>query len=146
MPTCRYIHKGRIQISISNTDCNFKTKFQDIKLYGHAADIHIFDLLQQEAFRLLNETAFQNFLQSDDYIEHISNVSGVQANCTSTSSSAGSGNEQLARSALPTVVEDQELSIRGDDIPKTTDGAPLRLTRELLLSTQKRRLETRPAA
>lgn len=144
--TFRYIHKGRIQISISNTDSSFKQKFHAIKSNKHAADIHIFNLLQQEAFRLLNETAFQNFLQSDDYIEYISNISGMQAGCTSTSSSSGSCSAELARSALPTVVEDQELSIHGDDISQTGEGTPMRLTKELLLSTQRRRLEARPPA
>lgn len=142
----RYIHKGRIQISISNTDSSFKQKLHAIKSNKHAPDIHIFDLLQQEAFRLLNETAYQNFLQSDDYIEHIANVTGSQASCTSTSSSSGSGSAQLARSALPTVVEDQELSIQGDDISHTGERTPMRLTKELLLSTQQRRLEARPPA
>lgn len=143
---CRYIHKGRIQISISNTDSNFKQKLYAIKCNKHAPDIHIFDLLQQEAFRLLNETAFQNFLQSEDYIEYIANVTGTQASCTSTSSSSGSGSAQLARSALPTLVEDQELSIQGDDVSHTGEGTPMRLTKELLLSTQRRRLEARPPA
>lgn len=104
--------------------------------------------MQQEAFRLLNETAFQNFLQSDDYITHISSLSGTQAGRTSTSSSSGSvsGSEQLARSTLPTLVEDQELSIHGDDDLPSGDGAPIRLTKELLLQTQRRRLEARPPA
>lgn len=146
----RYIHKGRIQISLSHTDSNFKQKLNAIKANKHAPDIHIFDLLQQEAFRLLNETAFENFMQSDDYISHISNVSGTQAGCTSTTSSSasgsGSGSEQLARSALPTLVEDQELSIHGDDLQLAGAGAPIRLTKELLLQTQRRRLEARPPA
>lgn len=146
LPYCRYIHKSRIQISISNIDSNFKQKYNAIKSNKHAPDIHIFDLLQQEAFRLLNETAFQNFLQSDEYIEHISNVTGTQAGCTSTSNSSGSGSEQFERSALPTVVEDQELSIHGDNLPHTGEGTPMRLTKELLLSTQRRRLEARPPA
>lgn len=95
---------------------------------------------------MLNETAFQNFLQSEDYIEHISNATGTQAGCNLTSTSSGSGSEQIERSALPTVVEDQELSIQGDNLPHTGEGLPMRLTKELLLSTQRRRLEARPPA
>lgn len=93
---------------------------------------------------MLNETSFHNFLQSDDFIEYISNATGTQSGSTSTSRSSGSVSAELARSALPTVVEDQELSIQGDGISHT--GTPMRLTEELLLSTQRRRLEARPPA
>ncbi|KAJ6635954.1 Axin, partial [Pseudolycoriella hygida] len=142
----KYIHKNRIQISVSNTDSNFKQKFNAIKSNKHAPDIHIFDLLQQEAFRLLNETAFQNFLQSDDYLDYVANVSGNQAVGTETLSSSESCSEQLTRSALPTVVEDQELSIHGEDRMPVGDGVPQRLTKELLWMSQRRRLEVRQPA
>ncbi|XP_037039635.1 axin isoform X2 [Bradysia coprophila] len=141
-----YIQKGPIQISISKIDSNFKQKYDAIRNEENPPDIQIFDLLQQEAFRLLNKSAFQNFLQSDDYIAHIANATGSGAGCTSTSSSSGSNSAQLPRSALPTVVEDQELSINRDEILHTGEGTPMRLTRELLLLSQQRRLEARPPA
>lgn len=147
---CSYIQKGPIQISISKIDSNFKQKYDAIRSEEHPPDIQIFDLFQQEAFRLLNKSPFQNFLQSDDYITHIANATGAGAGagagCVSTSDSSGSGSAQLTRSALPTVVEDQELSINRDDLLHTGEGTPMRLTKELLLLSQQRRLEARPPA
>lgn len=142
---CSYIQKGIIQLSTSKIDSNFKQKYDAIRNEEHPPDIQIFDLLQQEALRLLNKSAFQNFLQSDDYIAHINATAGA-AGCVSTSGSSGSDSAQLTRTALPTVVEDQELSINRDEIVHTGEGTPMRLTKELLLLSQQRRLEARPPA
>ena len=110
--------------------------------------------MQQDIVRTINETTYQNFFQSDLYIEHIEHVQRNTAAGTAVSSSSGSGScTDLPRnSGLPTLHEDTELSINDDVALMTTHGSshqtpaeiPMRLTRDLLLATQKRRLEIRP--
>lgn len=174
----------------------------------------IYDPLQQDVEKTINERIYPTFLGSDMYIEYIQQMSAVQerfsgATSTSGSSSSASGGggngnggavggasknptlipmaalapgtsgatagscsasgsvygpstsasssgsvsatDTLPRSStLPTLHEDSELSICDDFEKLRVEGGrmsadmPMRLTRDLLLATQKRRLEIRP--
>lgn len=124
--------------------------------------------MQQDVEKIMNETTYPNFLRSDIYVQHVQNMQsglnegigydtgGYLFNCnsnpnsTSSSSGSASAHEYLKRSStLPTLHEDSELvcenfsglSIGGS---KTPLDMPVKLTRELLLATQERRLEVRP--
>lgn len=106
-----------------------------------------------------HNTATANQLQSSQYSGGSSSslaggpsqLSGAScgSGTTSTSSSSGtcSAQEFLRRSeTLPTLHEDSELICDDSNIGSRTPigAAPLKLTRDLLLATQNRRLEVRP--
>lgn len=139
---------------------------------------NIYDQMQKDVEKIINETTYPNFLRSDIYVQHVQNMqvglgsacSGATGTCsvtsasygyggggssnpTSTSSSSGScsAQEYLKRSStLPTLHEDcelvcenlQELEVNEENSAPV--GMPVKLTRDLLLATQKRRLEVRP--
>lgn len=122
-------------------------------------ETNVYDYMQQDVKRIINDTTYRNFLSSEIYLNHVHNIqssiggSGIQP---STSSSSGSGSVSvpdnlLSRSStLPTLHEDSELTIgteifdqaKGSRTP-ATDGPP-RLTLESLLATQNRRLKVTP--
>lgn len=126
----------------------------------------VYDQMQQDIERIINETTYPNFLRSDTYLQHVQNMqAGIgdsaaldcsgymlsSSNPLSTSSSSGStsATDLIKRSStLPTLHEDSELvcesfsniHLGGSRTPEM----PVKLTRELLLATQERRLEVRP--
>ncbi|KAG8231455.1 hypothetical protein J437_LFUL000171 [Ladona fulva] len=140
-------------------------------LQNNRPDCHVFDSVQREVERHINETTYPNFLRSELYLNHVqcmqsgvgSGVPGVPApgggSGSSSGSSCGGGEEaaissSVATGPLPTVHEDSELVVTGIDSVQcsSTGGAPasqldplLPLTRDMLLVTQNSRaLELRP--
>lgn len=108
---------------------------------------NLFNHMQQEIVRIINETTYPNFLQSDLYIQHIEDAQNAAIVTASTTNSSGSCSGNIPRSStLPTLHEDTELSINDDMLRgnQTPADMPMRLTHDLLMATQKRRLEIRP--
>lgn len=139
----------------------------------------IFNHMQSEIVRSINETTYPSFLQSDLYFEYIDNAALAQgmamgtgaaaaAALTSTSSSSSGSCSAVTvprSSTLPTLHEGTELSIpesfnaaasgaigsmataggsASGGPAASVDNPQIRLTRNLLLATQERRLELRP--
>lgn len=125
--------------------------------------------MQHDVVRIIADTTYPSFLQSELYIQYVAHAQSVAAEnaavaggtihtsatntagSTSSSSGSGSANERLPRSStLPTLHEDTELSITDDMSPlplcetHTPNEMPMRLTKDLLLATQRRRLDIRP--
>ncbi|KAK7868462.1 hypothetical protein R5R35_011211 [Gryllus longicercus] len=119
---------------------------------------YVFDSVQSEVERLINETTYPNFLKSDMYLQHVQVMQNGELSSGSSSGSSGSssgGREHSGMglgSALPTLHEDAELvtscsgggSMGGTPVTGQTHD-PLPLTRDMLMATQKRRaFELRP--
>lgn len=109
--------------------------------------------MQSEIECVINNTAYPNFLLSEIYLQHVQLMqsAAVATASASSSSSTCSAQGNLPRSlTLPTLHEDTELSICEEAAgmhvmgSHTPSDVPLRLTRNLLLATQNRRLEVRP--
>lgn len=114
---------------------------------------NIYDKMQNEIECVINNTAYPNFLLSEIYLQHVQMMqsAAVATASASSSSSTCSAQGNLPRSlTLPTLHEDTELSICEEAASMhvmgshTPSDVPLRLTRNLLLATQNRRLEVRP--
>lgn len=141
----RFLRKSQLSIS-EDLRSRIKTGLtSDAKL-----DPHIFDHMQQDIVRIINDTTYPNFLQSDPYIQHIYNAeqSAAMHSASTTSSSGSCSAPNVQRSStLPTLHEDTELSISdsmGQVAGSSGDKPHARLTKNLLLATQERRLELRP--
>lgn len=134
----------------------------------------LFDQMQQDVERIINETTYRNFLQSETYLHYVQNYqSAIERNeptattltttVTSTSISEASSKIFLLSSALPTLHEEGDgLNVDGSDsgaavcfgeannsVPamsgaSTSGKVPMSLTKDALLQTQRRRLEMRP--
>lgn len=119
----------------------------------------IFDMAQSEVERLINNTTYPNFLKSDMYLQYVQAMQNpTSSDCSSGSSSSSSSISPrdvaiLGQSSgiLPTLHEDTELvttmqpsvgSVSGGN--HTPNLEPIRLTKDMLLVTQKRRLDVRP--
>lgn len=117
----------------------------------------IYDQMQQDTVKIIDETTYRNFLQSDLYLQHVQNMragfgDAAAPDCSgSTSSSSGSASatDFIKRSStLPTLHEDSELvcdhlsniHLGGSRTPEV----PVKLTEENILASQKNRLEVRP--
>ena len=113
------------------------------------ADPNIYNDIQQKVKRAISESTYPHFLSSDIYMSQLQalNVTTASASMSMPSASnsshyGGAGallmsdNEQTLprNSILPTLDEDAEFSI----------SAKPKLTKDLLLATQERRLEVRP--
>lgn len=132
----------------------------------------LYDQMQQDVERIINETTYPNFLQSDMYVKHVSEVQNalekgitvkpdlitnavVTTNTTATTStitSEGSSKFLSRSSTLPTLHEESELLSAEQDfsggaasvVSSNGSKLPLSLTRDALMATQRRRLEMRP--
>ncbi|XP_067006128.1 axin isoform X2 [Anabrus simplex] len=118
----------------------------------------VFDSVQTEVERLINETTYPNFLKSDIYLQHVQAMQNGELSSGSSSGSSGSSSGGMEVSGggpgiLPTLHEDVELVTSGSGAGSGTGGTPgtghssepLPLTRDMLMATQKRRaLELRP--
>ncbi|XP_018561819.1 axin-1 [Anoplophora glabripennis] len=124
--------------------------------------VTLFDQAQARVEQLIDETTYPNFLKSDSYLQYLENVQ----NPSSSSSSDFSSNElsgPLASGSdlLPTLHEDMELIINppvhishnsgtgsvstGYHTPNVGAGGPVRLTKDMLLISQKHRaVDVRP--
>lgn len=129
-----------------------------------------FDQMQHDVVKIINETTYPNFLQSDMYLTYVQNYQCAidQRNflpttntTTYTSSSATESNSRyLSRSStLPTLHEEGDAAnFDGAEAAggggfaesarvKTTMSSkvPFTLTKEALMATEQRRLEIRPS-
>ncbi|XP_034935348.1 axin isoform X2 [Chelonus insularis] len=108
-------------------------------------DDKVFDAVQLEVERLINETTYPNFLRSDMYLEYVQACQNPgSAGCPSSSSSREMS-LSCGSNLLPTLHEDTEFhSIR---TTHSACGSPseLRLTRDVLMATQQTRaMDLRP--
>ncbi|XP_055695508.1 axin [Lutzomyia longipalpis] len=117
---------------------------------------NIYDQMQKDVERAINESTYLHFLKSEIYLEHVrvmTSTGGTSAQPIPSASSSSGGSEQLTRSfTLPTLHEDSELTLgeascaSGSQIgSRTPADVPMRLTRDALLATEQRRLEIRPS-
>ncbi|XP_028131949.1 axin-1 isoform X1 [Diabrotica virgifera virgifera] len=116
--------------------------------------VMLFDKAQAIVEKLIDETTYPNFLKSDMYLQYLENIQ----NLSSSSSDFGNEFSNLANGPdpLPTLHEDMELIMNppvhlshvsgtasvstGYHTPNITVGAPpVRLTKDLLLISQKHR-------
>lgn len=114
--------------------------------------------MQLDIVRIIKETTYPNFLQSEIYIRHI-DFAGNEMACASEHLKLNSNTDTQTQilSTLPTLDEDKELSMSDSMTYYSTAGGGnaehqgiasekphVRLTRNLLLATQERRLNLRP--
>ncbi|CAH1959892.1 unnamed protein product [Acanthoscelides obtectus] len=120
--------------------------------------VTLFDKAQAKVEQLIDETTYPNFLKSDTYLQYLENV---QNHSSSSSSDYSNELSNLANGPdpLPTLHEDMELIMNppvhmshtsgslstGYHTPNVGAGSSTRLTKELLLMSQKHRaLDVRP--
>lgn len=131
----------------------------------------VYDQMQHDVERIINETTYPNFLQSEMYLQYVqqatqcaidrSQISQTITSSTTTTSSTISetSSKLISRSStLPTLMEEVadgssmdaiEAAVGFSDainrVPSNTSSkVPMSLTKEAILATQKRRLEVRP--
>lgn len=160
---CRFLRKSQLQ-----TPEDIRRQIKNCIKNDISVDPNIFNEMQENVMRMISETSYINFLQSDIYLNYVQKMQGKDAGGLysgaegsnsggSSSSENGAGNEMISRSAtLPTLHEDSELllsdsssrrHIGGSSRTPSTSGPATsipRLTKELILATQIRRLEMRP--
>lgn len=133
---------------------------------GGQGQENVFDEAQMEVRRLINNTTYSNFLQSKMYLQYVQAMQNpASAEFSSGSGSSSSSSSISAREMallsqssglLPTLHEESEL-ITNNSVPvhSSSTGSisaghhtpvvePMRLTKDILLATQKRRLDVRP--
>ncbi|XP_059620675.1 axin isoform X2 [Phlebotomus argentipes] len=114
---------------------------------------NIYDQMQKDVERAINESTYLRFLKSEIYLEHVRAMMSAGAPQMPSASSSSGESEQLTRSfTLPTLHEDSELTLSEASVAGgsqmgggTAADVPMRLTRDALLATEKRRLEIRPS-
>lgn len=136
---------------------------------------NIYDELQNEIELKISQTTYPNFLRSDEYlqcVQKVQNDGGIGSeSCSKTSSSDLSANYSVVQlssgskmyinkedsldlntnaipstsSILLTLHEDKELMLNDDSSTKSMSSSKPKLTKDLLLATQARRLDVRPA-
>jgi axin 1 len=133
----------------------------------------VYDQMQHDVERIINETTYPNFLQSEMYLQHVQQAtqyaiersqitqaitSTTSASCSTTISETSS--KFLSRSStLPTLMEEAADGSTGDlneavgftetinRVPSSNSSSnkvPMSLTKDALMATQRRRLEMRP--
>ncbi|XP_012273577.1 axin [Orussus abietinus] len=114
------------------------------------ADGKVFDAVQLEVERLINETTYPNFLRSDMYLQYVQAYQNPDSGGCPSSSSSREMSLSCGPSLLPTVHEDSEFvsSVHSSHSASETPGelrGELRLTRDVLIATQQTRaMELRP--
>ncbi|XP_018310915.1 axin isoform X2 [Mycetomoellerius zeteki] len=130
-------------------------KEADRRVKEGRADHKVFDIVQLEVERLINETTYPNFLQSDVYLQYIQSYQHPDSGgCPSSSSGSREMSLSCGPSLLPTVHEDSEyigtgcVHMHNSHSTGETPGE-LRLTKDMLMVTQQSRamdLRPRPEA
>ncbi|XP_011330772.1 axin-1 isoform X2 [Ooceraea biroi] len=126
-------------------------KEADRRVKEGRADQKVFDIVQLEVERLINETTYPNFLQSDVYLQYVQSYQNPESGgCPSSSSGSREMSISCGPSQLPTVHEDSEY-VGSVHNSHSTGGTPgeLRLTKDVLMATQQSRamdLRPRPEA
>ncbi|KAK9295388.1 hypothetical protein QLX08_010278 [Tetragonisca angustula] len=114
------------------------------------ADEKVFDAVQLEVERLINETTYPNFLRSDMYLQYVQSCQNPDSGGCPSSGSSRDMSVACGPSLLPTVHEDSEFvsSIHSSHSASETPGelrGELRLTKDMLMATQQTRaLDLRP--
>lgn len=118
-------------------------KEADRRIKEGRADHKVFDIVQLEVERMINETTYPNFLQSDIYVQYVQSCQNPDSGgCPSSSSGSREMSISCGPSLLPTVHEDSEYVSTGYlDNSHSTGGTPgeLRLTKDMLMATQQSR-------
>ncbi|XP_026668830.1 axin-2 isoform X2 [Ceratina calcarata] len=108
-------------------------------------DEKVFDAVQLEVERLINETTYPNFLRSDMYLQYVQSCQNPDSGgCPSSSGSSREMSVSCGPSLLPTVHEDSEFvsSVHSSHSASETPGelrGELRLTKDMLMATQETR-------
>ncbi|KAH8275975.1 hypothetical protein KR044_011371, partial [Drosophila immigrans] len=148
----RFLRKS--QLSISD---ELRTQIKAIKSNEIPLNTHIYDGMQNHVKTTIRDNIYPSFLCSEMYIQYVQQMSAAKEHFSCSASSASAMRKQSristagdtaiplgGSSTLPTLHEDAALST-GDDLEKVkANDIPMRLTRDLLIATQKRRLEIRP--
>ncbi|XP_043264516.1 protein axin isoform X2 [Colletes latitarsis] len=114
------------------------------------ADEKVFDAVQLEVERLINETTYPNFLRSDMYLQYVQSCQNPDSGGCPSSGSSREMSVSCGPSLLPTVHEDSEFvsSIHSSHSASETPGelrGELRLTKDMLMATQQTRaMDLRP--
>lgn len=114
------------------------------------ADEKVFDAVQLEVERLINETTYPNFLRSDMYLQYVQSCQNPDSGGCPSSGSSRDMSVACGPSLLPTVHEDSEFvsSIHSSHSASETPGelrGELRLTKDMLMATQQTRaMDLRP--
>ncbi|KAL0131782.1 hypothetical protein PUN28_002969 [Cardiocondyla obscurior] len=126
-------------------------KEADRRIKEGRADYKVFDIVQLEVERLINETTYPNFLQSDVYVQYVQSCQNPDSGgCPSSSSGSREMSIFCGPSLLPTVHEDSEYvgtSYGHMHNSHSTGGTPgeVRLTKDMLMATQQSRaMDLRP--
>lgn len=123
-------------------------------------EIHsgVFDGVQAAVEQLISNTTYPNFLKSDLYLQHVQSMQNGPSDNGESPSSSGSNSSPpgLGGCPLPTLHEDAELSTNPLSASSTSmpppslhGGPPLRLTKDMLMATERRRateLKPKPEA
>ncbi|XP_052122889.1 axin isoform X2 [Frankliniella occidentalis] len=121
-------------------------------------EIHsgVFDGVQAAVEQLISNTTYPNFLKSDLYLQHVQSMQNGPSDNGESPSSSGSNSSPpgLGGCPLPTLHEDAELStnpLSASSMPPPSlhGGPPLRLTKDMLMATERRRateLKPKPEA
>jgi axin 1 len=116
-------------------------KEADRRVKEGRADQKVFDIVQLEVERLINETTYPNFLQSDVYLQYVQSCQNPDSGgCPSSGSGSREMSISCGPSQLPTVHEDSEY-IGNTHNSYSTGETPveLRLTKNILIATQQTR-------
>ncbi|XP_078046683.1 protein axin isoform X2 [Augochlora pura] len=114
------------------------------------ADEKVFDAVQLEVERLINETTYPNFLRSDMYLQYVQSYQNADSGGCPSSGSSREMSVSCGPSLLPTVHEDSEFvsSVHSSHSASETPGelrGELRLTKDMLMATQQTRaMDLRP--
>ncbi|KAK3928469.1 Axin-1 [Frankliniella fusca] len=125
----------------------------------------VFDGVQAAVEQLISHTTYPNFLKSDLYLQHVQSMQNGPSDNGESASSSGSGSSSSrdppglgGGCPLPTLHEDAELSMANPmsatmsssmPPPALHGTAPLRLTKDMLMATERRRateLKPKPEA
>lgn len=144
----RFFRKSRLTIPEN------VMKEADRRVKEGRADQKVFDIVQLEVERLINETTYPNFFKSDVYLHYVQSCQNTNSGgCPSSSSGSREMSISCGPSLLPTVHEDSEyVDIMHNS--HSTGGTcgelrELRLTKDVLMATQQSRamdLRPRPEA
>ncbi|XP_029671282.1 axin isoform X2 [Formica exsecta] len=144
----RFFRKSRLTIPEN------VMKEADRRVKEGRADQKVFDIVQLEVERLINETTYPNFFKSDVYLHYVQSCQNTNSGgCPSSSSGSREMSISCGPSLLPTVHEDSEYVdiIHNSHSVGGTSGElrELRLTKDVLMATQQSRamdLRPRPEA
>lgn len=119
----------------------------DRRVKEGSADDKVFDAVQLQIERVINETTYPNFLQSDVYLEYVQSCQNSDFNNCPSLASSREMSVSCGPISLPTVHEDSELvsSIHNSHPPNEMSEGFARLTKNVLMATQQSRaMDTRP--